>query len=47
MMGGAGGKASQREGTASAKMLRPEKADHSLETVEAHGGESGPTMGLI
>lgn len=41
MMGGAGGKAFQIEGTVSAKVLRPE-ANHSLETVEVQGGETGP-----
>lgn len=42
MMGGAGGKAFQAEGIASAKVLRPE-ANHSLETVKVQGGESGPS----
>lgn len=40
-MGGAGGKAFQTEGRASAKMLRPE-ANHSLEIIEVQGGEIGP-----
>lgn len=37
---GAGGTAFQTQGTASAKTLRPEKAEHSLETVEVYCGGS-------